>query len=172
MSKNPPAQYPDNALTRMFTHSSGDLPSTRSAAVGRPSTPAPLTPEERAELDRKAAELGIGYGAAPEMSPRPAPVAEPQPPAQPAPRTMALPDFTNVRYIDLQRKMVAVGNMEFVVPDNDVYSFKKYAANLAYTAFQQRILDAMNALDGEAAADEPDEEVQPVQEDEGSNGVQ
>jgi hypothetical protein len=76
MSLNPPASFPDNPWTQMIEEtrrlnesggmrsagpvSAGPEPTVRSAAMGQPVVEmAPLSPEERAELDARARELGL-----------------------------------------------------------------------------------------------------------------
>ncbi len=84
MSHNPPASYPENPWTQMIEEtrrlneaggmrstgpvSAGPEPTVRSAAMGQPVVELPpLSPEERAELDAHARELGLIPGEAEEQ---------------------------------------------------------------------------------------------------------
>lgn len=83
MSNNPPASYPENPWTQVIEEtrrlneaggmrsagpvSAGPEPTARSAAMGQPVVELPpLSPEERAELDAHARELGLMPGEAQE----------------------------------------------------------------------------------------------------------
>lgn len=162
MSNNPPAFFPDNPLTRMLTDRNGfpvngsSLPSTRSAALGKP-LPAPLpplSPEERAELDRKAIELGImppsetemgsNYKSQEEAVSAGQPVVKEQPAQSRV--EYRLPDFTKIRAIDLTRDLVIIGTLEFKISKEDSAEFKKFAINVAREAVEKELTDALSIL--------------------------
>lgn len=184
MSNNPPARYPDNPLTRVLTDRNGSpvtgtpLPSTRSAVLGKavPEAPPPLSVEERAELDKKAMELGIipkdttsegtNYDSFASAITAGAPVLKPAVPVAPK---YSLPDFTKVGPIDLVKNVVTVGDIEFPISPADSDRFKKYALNVARTSIEQHLADALRALH-QGGDDElgEGEEVQQVPADEGS----
>ena len=183
MSKNPPAYFPDNDLTRAFIGSNGSpvsgtpLPTTRSAALGRPADPPPLTNSEREELDRKAQALGIlpkseelegtSYQSMSSALEAGAPVVKRVQPIAPATQYI-LPDFTRIDRIDLNRGVVVIGDLEFEIPKSDVDIFKKYSLTVARAAIDKRLTEALEEMsDDESEAGEP-QEVQQVQEEKGT----
>lgn len=201
-----PAIYPDNPLTRMIERASqrgverrevpvdaGTSPAARSAAIGREVELPPLSPEERAELDAKAAELGIlpeGQEDNPysSMSAALAAGASVEGPATPSPvveRThiqaihkvvepalVRLPDFTKIGGIDLIRGVVYLDGMEFAIPKGDCDQFRLYTVRIAHAAITAKLVEAEKLLNaavtGAVTGEDTDggsatEEVQSVQ---------
>jgi len=201
---NLPGRSYDNPLTRAIANLSATneqlragavvtgepLPSSRSAAVGREAVALPpLTIEERAALDAKAAELGFGpaaeeqgpYGSFEAAAAAGAPVEQEYVPQ--ADRAYAaitgrdtarvveiprLPNFQNIGGIDLIRDVVYIDGMEFPITKTEGDAMRQFAVNTAY-AF---VMDQMNAA---MAAFRPKEvtreAVSEVQGDEGDGRV-
>ena len=197
MSNNPSGRMPNNPLTRMLEDASrmrvegrrevpvnsGDLPSARSASIGRIVTdPPPLSPAEKEELDAKARELGLlppegtessNYVSQEAALQAGAPVerltateviasqggfAKNRQPASFGGGIPRLPDFTKVEGIDLLRNVIYVDSMEFSIPKVDADEFRLYAIRIARETITKKLNDAMAALNA-AVATVPTEEV-------------
>lgn len=194
-----PSTY-NNPLTRMLERGAqrnagmerrevpvdaGALPSARSAALGQEVLP-PLTTEERAALDAKAAALGIlppgegnegPYASLDEAMNAGASVPDPvnQTASQvvAAQRTVAgvrLPDFTKVGGIDLIRDVVYVDSMEFPISKEDADQFRLYAIQIAHAVITVKLNEAVASLG--AIAGGSNEAVLPVRGDEGTASLQ
>lgn len=175
-------EYPKNELTRVLEETSRlnaggraagvasatPMPTVQSADVGRmvPELPS-LTPEERAELDRKAVEAGIKDEriTIPEDSPyntleaalaAGAPVRMPSMQAIPAPslgrqtareflaRESRLPDFFKIEGIDLISNVVWVDGMSFPITPVEAADFKVFVVNKARNSIMEKLTEAMN----------------------------
>jgi hypothetical protein len=205
-----PSTY-NNPLTRMLERGAqrnagmerrevpvdaGALPSARSVALGQEVLP-PLSTEERAELDAKAAALGIlppGEGSEgpyasldaamkagsslPDL-PSAAPLLTSfgMPDARKATVGMMLPvrlpDFTKVGGIDLIRDVVYVDSMEFSISKEDADQFRLYAIQIAHAVITIKLNEAVASLGAIAGGNSgADEVVLPVQDDEGTVPLQ
>jgi hypothetical protein len=181
--------YPNNPMTRMMERAAqrnaehrevsvetGSSPAARSAAIGHEVIVAPLSEDERAELDRKAIELGImpndseiegvtsTYASAEEAARAGSAVPDPPQSRQTAREftdvsratareTVAndyarLPDFTKVGGIDLIRDVLYVDGMEFSVPKVDADELRLYAINIANQAIVAKLNSAVATLTG------------------------
>jgi hypothetical protein len=181
--------YPNNPMTRMIERAAqrnaerrevpvetGASPAARSAAIGHEVIVAPLSEDERAELDRKAIELGImpndsaiegvvSSYASPEEAARAGSAVPDLPESRQTAReftdvsratareTMAneyarLPDFTKVGGIDLIRDVLYVDGMEFSIPKVDADELRLYAINIANQAIVAKLNSAVATLTG------------------------
>lgn len=179
-----PTTY-NNPLTRMIERAgqrqagsdrreapvdAGSLPSARSAVLGQEVMP-PLSIEERAELDAKAAALGIlppgetsegPYGTLDEAMKAGASVPEPaqRMPAQasttqrPTVAGVRMPDFTKIGGIDLIRDVVYLDGLEFSIPKEDADQFRLYAIQIAHAVMTTRLNEAVASIGAIAAATE------------------
>lgn len=175
------------------------LPSVRSAAVGREVVAqAPLSEAERAELDAKAIELGLmprpegesgPYASFEEAAAAGAPVQRPvqvitkttdwrEPSMSMDSRETArafiqqprLPDFSKVYGVNLLDGTVIVDGMEFAMPASDANEFRLYCIRLVQASVMAQLEAAASAFI--PALEATSEEMQPVQGDEGADGVQ
>lgn len=175
MSHNPPASYPENPWTQMIEEtrrlneaggmrsagpvSAGPEPTVRSAAMGQPVVELPpLSPDERAELDAHARELGLMPGEVQEEGSKyatleeaieagrsvhpPAPVGQPMDPTdRPTAsqflararvvETTRLPNFSKVQGIDLVRSVALVDGLEFALDQDTIVSLRTLVLGIA-----------------------------------------
>lgn len=185
MSRNAPGRTYDNPLTRAIESRSAlrtgaaitgePLPSSRSAALGRVIEETPLSPEERAERDAKAMELGImprpegeegPYGSLEQAAAAGAPIErtltvngmlteQARVPSVPvtARQVIAatggfprLPDFSKVGGIDLIRDVVYVDGMEFPLSKEHADEFRVYCIQRAIESVNERMQAALAPL--------------------------
>lgn len=170
---------PDNDFTRLIDSISADnraggrrggvasatpLPTVRSASYGQ-EVVVPLTAEQQAELDRKAAELGImelpmhasGFvpnGLSPVIT-----------------LTPRLPNFRAVEGIDLQRNVVAVDGLAFPIPEDEALELRQYVLRIVRTALEKKLKEALDLLSLPTTAEDTnggtakqEEPVPPVQQ--------
>jgi len=172
--------YPSNDFTKMIERtasgnrsgvrgvaSATPLPTVQSADMGR-EVLAPLTAEERAELDLKAIAAGVrdprigspeatdgNYVSLDAAIAAGAPVEIPverHPVGMAATgriaarefiaQTVRLPDFRHVEGIDLLRGCVMVDGMEFSIPETDARDFKQYVVETARAAIMTKLNEA------------------------------
>lgn len=210
-----PAQQPDNQFTRMIAEvaernrgggmdrvegpvTAGSQPSVRSAAYGIQPEQAPLTIEERMELDALAQQAGFmpfneeedgPYQSLADAQAAGAPVAAPRedlvsrqsarefraPSAVNALPYPKLPDFSQPGVLDLIRGVIYLDGLEFPIPAGDLAEFRAWCVTAVAADIQTRLNAALaqyapkEATDGGVAGNE---DVRQVQEDAGPSGVQ
>lgn len=192
--------FPKNNLTRMMEEvaarnaaggsragvaSATPMPTAQSADVGRlvPET-APLTPDEKVELDRLAIEAGVKderlevslggeagqYKSLEEALAAGAPIEKAAEAAQLAPlppqrgtareflaRSTRLPDFRRVQTIDLVQNQVWVDDMSFPITEVEAVEFKRFVVEKARDSIMEKLTEADNLFVlPDAAEDAPD----------------
>lgn len=199
-------EYPQNELTRLIEQTAAEnrsglhgggvasatpLPSVQSADFGRVlPADAPLTEEERAELNRKAVEAGIhderlgvpapasayeSLGAAVAAGAQVTVPTERMIPKRSTPTVVPrdsarLPDFRKVEGIDLLRSRVWIDGMEFPITEEDARGFKEFVVETARAAIMVALSEAISLFtqaetpedldEGDGMAEDAAEEVQ------------
>jgi hypothetical protein len=170
--------FPENEFTQMIERLSSDnrsgvrgagvasatpMPTAQSADLGRVVPDRPLTPEERATLDRMAVEAGvrderlpgsaeaqptyqtleeaIRAGAAVEDTVVRVPVGARN--LAPLPSVPRMPDFRRVEGIDLERGLALVDGMSFPIPPEMVAEYKLAVVEVARDAIMEKLEEAV-----------------------------